>query len=337
MEKSPKPVKPPGFPVKTFVLAGISILILTGIALSLDLELVLKALSEMRIAPLVAAILLASFASYFIGGYKWMRILKGLGYEVPFRYILFARLGSEPVKFVMPAKAGELVRPVYLRTKFDVKLPAGIGSLALDKQFNLFGLLIIAAFGLSLYYGKYYTVGLILAVAVLAVLVQSISRPVSRFFLGKNHKIWKAVGELWATLHTLTWSETIIQILLGTAFLFTEVLTGYLALYAAGVQVPVANAIIILSVVIFFVQIPITISGIGTRELALIALFSGYAPEETMLAVALAYTFVELIMPVLLGVPFMHPLLNRIKWKEIGNIIRDLKTNPNALENGISK
>jgi uncharacterized membrane protein YbhN (UPF0104 family) len=303
--------------INTVFFALVSIGILAFLAWRVDLKETFATLSAMRVAPLALAVILAAFASYILGGYKWMRILAGLGYEIPYSQILFARLGSEPVKFVVPAKAGELIRPAYLKSQFDVPLPEGIGSLALDKMFNLFGLLVIFACGVALTVDKVFAAALLVLCFLLMALVRRLAKPIAEWLVEKEGKPARALGDLMATLHTLSTGESLFQLLMGIAFLFTEVLTGYLALTAAGVQVPFTVAMTYLPAVIIVVQIPVTISGIGTREAGIVAFFLAYASKETLLAVGIAYTLVELVMPVMIGLPWLGPLLKQVKWKSL--------------------
>ncbi len=299
--------------INTIFFAAVSIGILAVLAWRVDLAETFTTLSSMRVAPLALAVFLAASASYILGGYKWMRILAGLGYEVPYSQILFVRLGSEPVKFIVPAKAGELIRPIYLKSQFDIPLPGGIGSLALDKMFNLFGLLIIFACGVALTVDTGFAVALLVLCFLLMALIRRLAKPITEWLVEKEGKTARALGELLATLHTLSTGETLFQLLMGIVFLFTEVLTGYLALTAAGVQVPFSTAMTYLPAVIIVVQIPVTISGIGTREAGIVAFFLAFASKETLLAVGIAYTLVELIMPVMIGLPWLSPLLKQVK------------------------
>lgn len=303
--------------INTIFFAAVSVGILAVLAWQIDLKKTFSTLSTMRLAPLALAVFLAAFASYILGGYKWMRILAGLGFKVPYSQILFVRLGSEPVKFIVPAKAGELIRPFYLKTRFDVPLPEGIGSLALDKMFNLLGLLVIFACGVMMTAGTGFALALLALCFLLMALIRRAAKPVTEWLVEKEGKWARSLGELLATLHTLSTGESLFQLLMGIAFLFTEVLTGYLALNAAGVHVPFTVAMTYLPAVIIVVQIPVTISGIGTREAGIVAFFLAFASKETLLAVGIAYTLVELILPVMIGLPWLSPLLKQVKWKSL--------------------
>ncbi len=308
---------------RTFWMILGSLCILLVISWRVDLGKTWQTLIGMDIYPLILAVILASFASYILGGYKWMKILKSLGYKIPYRKILFVRLGSEPVKFILPAKAGELIRPAYLKTEFGVPLPIGIGSLGLDKLFNLYGLLVTFALGVMLSVSLLFALAILAICLLLMILVHRASRPISDLLEKKPGRIYKALARLLATLHKLTLAQTLFQLVLGWTFLFTEICTGYLALTAAGVDVSLVEAMTYLPAVILLVQVPVTISGIGTREAGMVAFFISLATRETLFAVGIAYTVVELIIPVMLGLPFMSLLVGRVDWKSLPGIARN--------------
>ena len=294
-----------------------SVAILLVITRQVDLGDTWNTIKGMNIPRLALAVFLASFASYILGGYKWMKILESLGYKIPYSKILFVRLGSEPIKFIVPAKAGELIRPIYLKTRFDVPLPIGIGSLGLDKLFNLYGLLITFALGVMLSIGPVFAFAVLGLCFLLMLLIHCTARPISIYCGKKPGKIRKALAELFSTLHKLSIPQTLFQLIMGWSFLFTEICTGYLALTAAGVPVTLVDAMTYLPMVIILVQVPVTISGIGTREAGMMVFFISFATTETLFAVGIAYTVVELILPVMIGLPWMGLLISKIDWKTL--------------------
>ena len=300
---------------KWFALAG-TLVILLVLLLSVNLSQTFDTFRSMKPLPLLLAIALAVFASYIIGGYKWQRILAGLGFAVPFREILFVRLGGEPVKFVFPAKAGELIKPLYLKSARDVPMTESIGSLALDKIFNLAGLAVVFALAVTVTVGWVFGAAMLVLVALSVWLMHRFSKRLADWLEKKEGKIAQLPARLLRTLHGLSPKEALIQVLLGGLFLFSEVITGYLSLYAAGVPVSFFEAATALPIVIVMVQIPITISGIGTREAGMMLFFAPFAPASTLLAVGVAFTMVELIAPVLFGLPWLPSLLRKIEWKK---------------------
>lgn len=310
-------------------MAAISIGIIVCLAFALDLEKTVAILRAMPVSLLALSGCIAIFSSFIIGGYKWMRILKALGHEIPFSKILFVRLGSEPIKFIIPAKGGELARPAYLKAEFSVPLPISLGSVAQDKIFNFAGLLLIFAFASS------FTISALLGVSVFAVCALCLvlgtraARPISKYFQLKKRPIFHSLGELIGTFDTLAASEIILQTVLGGVFMFAEMCTGFLCLRAAGVQVPFIIALTYIPAVVMMVQIPVTVSGIGSREAGIILMFGAYAAKDALFASGIAFTVTELFIPVIFGLPWMWPLILKIDLK---NILKQVTEN--GPENG---
>ena len=65
------------------------------------------------------------------------------------------------------------------------------------------------------------------------------------------------------------------------------------------------------SVVVLMSNIP-SLGGIGPREAALVAVFSGYTDPATLLSIGLLMSFAVQVFPALLGIPMMFPLLEQL-------------------------
>tara|TARA_B110000438_G_C15300639_1_gene431013 strand:- start:62 stop:346 length:285 start_codon:yes stop_codon:yes gene_type:complete len=61
---------------------------------------------------------------------------------------------------------------------------------------------------------------------------------------------------------------------------------------------------------IFLGQLPLTLGGMGTRDLAFINLFSEYATESALLSVGILFSIFRYWLISLLGIPFMLRLIN---------------------------
>ena len=72
------------------------------------------------------------------------------------------------------------------------------------------------------------------------------------------------------------------------------------------ISIPILQIITIEPIVIFIGLIPISIAGIGTRESAMLVLFSKFAPAPTILTVGLIYSFVTQIFTPALCLPLVY-------------------------------
>ena len=87
-----------------------------------------------------------------------------------------------------------------------------------------------------------------------------------------------------------------------------------MALYFHTIGVPISFGTIctLMPVVVFISLIPVTISGFGTRELAILTLFAGMASAVDLTGAAVLFAGVEVILPALLGCTMLVPFLGRL-------------------------
>ena len=76
------------------------------------------------------------------------------------------------------------------------------------------------------------------------------------------------------------------------------------------IDLPVDALLLWGSMIIIAAYLPITYWGLGIRESAIIVLLAGYASPDQLLAGGLMITFVDGLLPVLLGLFFVRPFLN---------------------------
>ena len=68
--------------------------------------------------------------------------------------------------------------------------------------------------------------------------------------------------------------------------------------------------------VILLANLPVTVSGIGTREVGMLLLFANYGRAETLAAAGLLLSFVGPVLLVLLGTPFVSNFSARLFARE---------------------
>ena len=98
-----------------------------------------------------------------------------------------------------------------------------IGSLALDKIFNLAGLLTVFGISLVAVFDPIFGMGMVALCILGIVLVDRLARPMARYFSGKEKKLYRGIGETITTLHSLSVREILIQVFLGGLFLLAEI------------------------------------------------------------------------------------------------------------------
>jgi len=115
---------------------------------------------------------------YYVGQRKW---------PIPFTYSLLAFFSSFAFA-VTPAKAGELVKSVLLRSRFDIPLADGAGVLLVERLGDLLAVMILAAGGFTLMRdGLAYFVAAILIVGGMTLVISC--RPASVALLALFRRI----------------------------------------------------------------------------------------------------------------------------------------------------
>lgn len=96
--------------------------------------------------------------------------------------------------------------------------------------------------------------------------------------------------------------------LAGLRFLFVSsfVLVVNAALLAFEVDVPIGDLIVNVAVIALVAALPIAVAGLGTGQIAFVAVFRHWAPPETLLACSLALSLGLIVMRAGLGLLFAH-------------------------------
>jgi uncharacterized membrane protein YbhN (UPF0104 family) len=80
--------------------------------------------------------------------------------------------------------------------------------------------------------------------------------------------------------------------------------------YTLGIKISLLPIIANIPLAIIIGQIPITLGGAGTRDAAIILLFSDYARPEQLLGVGILFSFFRAWLLSLIGIVFMRRAMN---------------------------
>ena len=76
------------------------------------------------------------------------------------------------------------------------------------------------------------------------------------------------------------------------------------------IDISIVNVFALAPLAILLGQLPITLGGMGTRDLAFISLFTEYAKEVDLLSVGILFSAFRYWLPSIMGIPFMWALVN---------------------------
>jgi hypothetical protein len=254
----------------------------------------------------------------FVGADKWWRIMRAQGAGVGYWEVFRVRLGSDPIRFAAPMKAGEIVNAVYFARLKELGFSRAAGSIVFDKSLNFFGTVFWLYVGVAAmaelpavgYLGLHTVMGA-------AVLVLVCVRPVRQAATALAAKIHPKLGRLatgvLSAFEEFSPLKKIGFLLYGIVFQLRPLAVCGLSLAAFGPErLPSIQELLGLgSVVVLMSNIP-SLGGIGPREAALMAAFAGYADQSTLLSAGLLMSLAVQVFPATLGLPLMFPLLEAV-------------------------
>jgi uncharacterized protein (TIRG00374 family) len=82
----------------------------------------------------------------------------------------------------------------------------------------------------------------------------------------------------------------------------------YLLYSAVEQQVPIIFSIAVVPIAILVGMLPVTIAGMGTRDLAIVKLFSGYASTSASISIGVLFFLLRYLVLALIGLPFISTL-----------------------------
>lgn len=290
----------------------IGIAIFLYILFKLDITNILKEFTNVDVNFLLIAIFFV-FVSFITETLKWFTIAKFQMIEVSFLHALKINLITAFYAFVTPSKIGGAMRAEYLRSPNN-KLGKGISNYVLDKALDLCSLVSLAiifsfVFKDLLPINFFYYAILILVLLIVLLMIftnKERSRSILRIFYRKiipkkmKEKVKNGFNSfyedmpkkryfvLFSALNILNW------IAIYTVAFFIGV--------ALGIDVSFFYFLAIFPIATLVAQIPITISGLGTREATLISLFALVGVSATkVFSMSLINLIISGIIPAAIG------------------------------------
>ncbi len=297
----------------------ITILILIALFWKIRPAEVVRALGDIDLGLLIAALLLSTVNHALVAAERLRRILQALGCRISLGEAILIRMGGAPIKGLLPVKSGELAKVLYLKRRHSFPYHSGILATALGYLISLlsFSLFILAGWALTveeppdrLSLGLALLIGLLLVTLVLAraPLGRAISRALRRIQSDTLSRILDLLSRQLEGLKREALRIGVYSILLEGC----KVINAFIIFKALGMEVPFSVALFRIPLTIMAANLPITIAGLGTRETSTLILFSDYAPESILVAASLSTSMVNLFFPMLVGLVFTKRFLGRL-------------------------
>ncbi len=250
--------------------------------------------------------MLSNFNGFFISSFRWKIILNKIGCDISWKEALIIKMGSDPVISMMPFKTGEIFRVLYLKRIKNVPGDKALFSIFIEYCLNMFSVLFFITLGIAIW--LFQGSGIYLC-----------NYPYLFFcFSNKKGQLFKNrwIGNLKERIRIFLVDLKIIldKKILFYSFLLIliEIVGVYFVAKSINIDIPLFAILIFVPVVILISSIPITFLGLGLRENSIVFLFLPYAPPEKLLALGIIYSFLEHILPMIVGLSLTHLFVNRI-------------------------
>jgi len=265
---------------------------------------------------LILAIIVSIFANVFLASDKWRRILKEIGCHIPFRESLLIMTGSGPIRFILPFKSGEAAKAIYLKRKKNLGYEFGLSSLLFDKFSNLFGTLVLLYIGLFFYETDFSRKAVLSSCSLVGVLslgtnpriLPTLAAAKLKTITIKGYDFFK---KIFLVLKAISLRKKVELLLYSVIIQFSAIVTAYIACRALDLTIPFSAMLVFIPVIILLSNVPVTVSGLGVREASVVFLFFRYGSQERLLSVGILISFIEHILPAMLGLFFLRTFLRK--------------------------
>ena len=253
--------------------------------LTLNLKQLKDIIINLKLAPLILAILL-NVPHIFIKSYRWNFLLRLQNIHYRFTKSFFIYMSGLFFSFITPGRLGEFIKVLYLKFDKGINLSLGLTSVLLDRLFDLVLLIFLAFLGIW-YLGilEIFFIQGFLSLSVIIVLFiilfdrESIEKTIRLLYnfsfveKYKNH-INEGFNDFYDAFYSLINLKLFYALVLTCLSYFVLVLQAYLLTIAIQEQISFMNVCFFMAISSLITFIPISISGLGTRDAILIYLFS---------------------------------------------------------------
>ncbi|HPS23937.1 MAG TPA: lysylphosphatidylglycerol synthase transmembrane domain-containing protein [Methanoregulaceae archaeon] len=303
---------------------GIKILSLIGIVLfvfilsRIDLEALFNTLLHTNIILLTFALLVNCIA-IVLKSLKWKIIVNSVKPVFSLAQSVKAFFVGFSFSTITPAKLGDFIKVLYISDD-QCGLGKSISTVVIDRLIDiilLFSIAFIGIYGFSVFYHiEILSIGsTLLIVAGIAVglyvvlhrpLLSALLRPFFNIFVPQylKDRMTQYYDDFFTGLFTFYHDRTrfFSSIGIGIISWIPPFVYGYLLALSIGIDTGILFFVLVIPVLSLLDLLPISISGIGTRDVALIFLFGlkGISPELAV-AFSLLYLFMSYWLVALIG------------------------------------
>ena len=296
--------------LKLVLVISITLTIFYLIFTKIDFYSVVDVLLHANIFYLFIALLLM-IAGVLIIAKRWQIILETIGYNLQYKECFNLIMAAFPLTSITPSKSGDVIKAYYLKDK----IPASktVGSVITERMFDVLTLVLFSLIGMT-FCKNYELAGIAFVILVCIIAIFLLMRAGFNFRLPIKSSWNEKIKNLILSTKLLMKGKRAFFFILSYSLLiwFISIVQTVMFFYALGINVPLLFTMANIPIAIFIGLIPVTLGGMGTRDAAIIFLFSEYATSSELLGVGILFSVFRYWLISLIGIPFMRKMMKQI-------------------------
>ncbi len=294
------------------ILPIIGIILFIYIIYTNDVGKLYSALKQINLIYLVLALSLL-IPRTIIYTKKWDYILKKQDIKLPYKFVVKTYLIATFYGAITPGWLGTYIRIPYIMKKGKIQLGKATSNLVIDTLIDVISIFIIILIGAILVSSKFPNLLPIIA-TIFIILISLLAyfsskkrsekyfRIIIKFLIPSKYKqdINKQFDAFYENIPKL--KLLVLPILASIICWILSYTQIYIMAQGLGINLEYFYFILVYPAVFLVELIPVSISGLGTREMALTTLFSGLAARPDIIILSLSGYFVTTIPPATIGV-----------------------------------
>jgi uncharacterized protein (TIRG00374 family) len=291
----------------------IGVLIFAFILYKVNIKAVIHLFRDAHFTVLLLALII-TVPFIILKAVRWRYLLAMQGIEYGAKDSMLAYLGSMYMGLVTPGRLGDFIKVIYLKTDMGVTLGKGFSSVITDRLFDLLILISMAISGVLAFALSRNMLIIVLAwlfIYLLIVLVFFNER-IGKKAMGILFRIFMPrrkggdfelqFRDFYLGMKEFKRIELIIPLLLSLLTYSILYVQCYMIAYSLNISISLLNIAFCISTANLISLLPISISGIGTRDATMIAMFSMLQlSRESALSFSIMFLFISNISACAVG------------------------------------
>ena len=260
----------------------------------IDSGMFMATVSTARYEYVLMALGVSLFFRLLYHPWLWQKLLASAEVNVSYRDLVTVNASSLPLKFLLPFKITELVRPVVLNVLGNINYSLALGSALLLRLLIVMATISLVGVGALLTANASVLILAVLGIAASMLVIGLIA----------YMPIQSTSAQITSFRHTFKHIpvNTKYALFLRAVLMQTgEIVSAYCIVQALGATLGLPQIIAGVSIMMLAGMEPLSVQGIGVRETVAISLFSGVISNEMGLAFGLMITIIHHIIPAICG------------------------------------